>query len=123
MTKLLCINIIVVWVEKTVSARVLFYQDFSPHELCDVFSLPGGEAHQGDQSDEEDGQDELAADGGGGRGGGGLVITADHTGSFLSSQCLFHCRVRVEHSHWSRYVEILCSDWWNLTMLAPRSMP
>ena len=31
--------------------------------------------------------------------------------------------VRVEHSHWSGSVEILCSDWLNLTMLAPRSMP
>ena len=30
---------------------------------------------------------------------------------------------RVEHSHWSRSLEILCSDWLNLTMLAPRSMP
>ena len=30
---------------------------------------------------------------------------------------------RVLHSHWSRSIEILCSDWWNLTMLAPRSMP
>ena len=29
---------------------------------------------------------------------------------------------RVEHSHWSRSIQILCSDWWNLTMLAPRSM-
>ena len=28
---------------------------------------------------------------------------------------------RVEHSHWSRSLQILCSDWWNLTMLAPRS--
>ena len=27
---------------------------------------------------------------------------------------------RVEHSHWSRY-QILCCDWLNLTMLAPRS--
>ena len=28
---------------------------------------------------------------------------------------------RVVHSHWSRSVEILCSDWLNLTMLAPKS--
>ena len=32
-------------------------------------------------------------------------------------------QVRMEHSHWSRSVQILCSDWWNLTMLVPRSMP
>ena len=40
--------------------------------------------------------------------------------------CLEHCRAatgRVEHSHWSRLVEILCSHWLNLTMLLPRSMP
>ena len=24
---------------------------------------------------------------------------------------------RMLHSHWSRSVEILCFDWWNLTML------
>ena len=30
---------------------------------------------------------------------------------------------RVEHSHWSRSVQILCSDWLNFTMLVPRSMP
>ena len=24
---------------------------------------------------------------------------------------------RVEHSHWSRSLEILASDWWNITML------
>ena len=29
----------------------------------------------------------------------------------------------MEHSHWSRSVEILCSDRWNLTMLVPRSVP
>ena len=29
---------------------------------------------------------------------------------------------RVEHSHWSRSVQILGSHWWNLTMLAPGSM-
>ena len=34
-----------------------------------------------------------------------------------------HISARVMHSHWSRSVEILCSDLWNLTMLAPRSMP
>ena len=32
-------------------------------------------------------------------------------------------RYRVEHSHWSRSVQILDSHWWNLTMLAPSSMP
>ena len=32
-------------------------------------------------------------------------------------------QVRVEHSHWSRSTEILCSYWLNFTMLAPRSMP
>ena len=32
-------------------------------------------------------------------------------------------KVRMEHSHWSRSVQILCSDWLNLTMLVPRSMP
>lgn len=26
---------------------------------------------------------------------------------------------RVEHSHWSKYVQILCSDWLNLTKLVP----
>ena len=31
--------------------------------------------------------------------------------------------LRVLHSHWSRSLEMLCSDWLNLTMLAPRSMP
>ena len=31
--------------------------------------------------------------------------------------------IRVEHYHWSRSIQILCSDWWNLAMLAPRSMP
>ena len=30
---------------------------------------------------------------------------------------------RVLHSHWSRSLQILCSNWLNLTMLAPRSMP
>ena len=30
---------------------------------------------------------------------------------------------RVEHSHWSRSLQIMCSHWLNLTMLAPRSMP
>ena len=32
---------------------------------------------------------------------------------------------RVEHSHWSRSVHILSSDWldFNKSMLAPRSMP
>ena len=30
---------------------------------------------------------------------------------------------RVEHSHWSRSVEILCSDWLNFTMVVPRSVP
>ena len=30
---------------------------------------------------------------------------------------------RVLHSHWSRSLKILCSDWWKLNMLAPRSMP
>ena len=29
---------------------------------------------------------------------------------------------RVEHSHWSRSVQILCSHWLNLTMMVPRSM-
>ena len=29
---------------------------------------------------------------------------------------------RVEHSHWSRALGILCSDWLNLTRLVPRSM-
>ena len=27
---------------------------------------------------------------------------------------------RVEHSHWSRSLDILCSDWWNFTLLGPR---
>ena len=86
MTKLLCIIFIVVRVEKTVSASVLFYQDFSPHKLSDIFSLPDRQTHQGDESNEEDSQDELTANGGGGGGGGGLVISADHSGSFLLSQ-------------------------------------
>ena len=34
-----------------------------------------------------------------------------------------HSCSRVEHSHWSRIIEILCSDWWNFTMLVSRSMP
>ena len=34
-----------------------------------------------------------------------------------------HIRNRVEHSHWSRSVQILCSHWLNLTMQAPRSIP
>ena len=29
----------------------------------------------------------------------------------------------VEHSHWSRSVEILSSYWWNFNRLVPRSMP
>ena len=32
-------------------------------------------------------------------------------------------KVRVVHSHWSRSLDTLCSDWRNLTMLRPRSMP
>ena len=31
--------------------------------------------------------------------------------------------IRLDHSHWSRSVEILCSDWWSLLMLVLRSMP
>ena len=29
----------------------------------------------------------------------------------------------VEQSYWSRFVKILCSDWWNLIILPPWSMP
>ena len=32
-------------------------------------------------------------------------------------------RDRVEHSHWSISIQILCSLWLNLTMLTPSSMP
>ena len=32
-------------------------------------------------------------------------------------------RNRVELSDWSRDPRILSSDWWNLTMLVPRSVP
>ena len=32
-------------------------------------------------------------------------------------------QARVEHSHWSRDIELMWSDWWKLTMLAPRSVP
>ena len=60
----MCIIVIVVWVQKTISARVLFDQDFSPHKLPDVFSLPGGEAEQDHQTHEEEGQTQLAANGG-----------------------------------------------------------
>ena len=31
--------------------------------------------------------------------------------------------IRMEHSHWSRSLQIPCPDWWNLTMLVPSSMP
>ena len=30
--------------------------------------------------------------------------------------------VRVGHSHWSRSVQILCSDWWNLNMLVGQGL-
>ena len=31
-------------------------------------------------------------------------------------------QVRYLHSHWSRYVEILSSDWWSFTIVEPRSI-
>ena len=36
---------------------------------------------------------------------------------------LGYAAVRVQHSHWSRPIQILCSDWWNFNMLASGSMP
>ena len=42
--------------------------------------------------------------------GGGGVVCGGHLG-------------RVLHSHWSTSLEIMCSDWLNLTLLMPRSMP
>ena len=30
---------------------------------------------------------------------------------------------REVHSHWSTDIQILCSHWWSLTRLLPRSMP
>ena len=43
----------------------------------------------------------------------------DRLVTVLSGACSLLCwlEVRVVHSHWSRYVEILCSHWWNFTML------
>ena len=41
----------------------------------------------------------------------------------LADECFLLGQTRVLHSHWSRSLEILCSDWWILTMLGPRSMP
>ena len=98
MYKLFCIISIVVWIKETVSATVLFYQDFSPHKVADFFSLPGGETEEGDESHKEEGQTQLTANGGGCWVRGGVVIAADHTGTFLSSQSLLH-------SNWSRFIQ------------------
>ena len=42
---------------------------------------------------------------------------------FTDQAATVSCEVTVLHSHWSRSLQILCSDWWKLTMLVPRSMP
>ena len=65
---------------------MLFYKDFSPNKLSDVFSLPGGESNQDNDGYEEDGQSKLTANGGGVLAGRGwLIISADHACPLLSS--------------------------------------
>ena len=51
-----------------------------------------------------------------------LVIHLGHLGPELGLT-VRQLRTRVEHSHWSRPVRILCSDWWNFTIRVPRPMP
>ena len=50
----------------------------------------------------------------------------ENCGLFHSHRGLQTCtpaKVGLETSHWSRSLQILCSDWWNFTMLAQRSVP
>ena len=58
---------------------------------------------------------------------GNPVYPATAWWTYTEATCKYSCQAteylyagRVEHSHWSRSVEILCSDWWNLSILAPR---
>ena len=48
-----------------------------------------------------------------------LLSLSDSAREIITS----HIRNTVEHSHWSRSLQKLSSDWLNLTMLTPRSMP
>ena len=45
------------------------------------------------------------------------------THSELPSDWSEETPVRVDHSHWSKSIKILCSHWFNLVILLLRSMP
>ena len=51
------------------------------------------------------------------------IDTALHCTSDPPEQTCAPPQTRGLHSHWSRSLQILSYDWWNLTMLAPSSMP
>ena len=48
-----------------------------------------------------------------------LVCTVLNVGDKSVRSQFYYLVTRVELSHWSRSIEILCSDWLNLTMLGP----
>ena len=51
----------------------------------------------------------------------GLPTQQHNARGYILSSLL---QVRVLNSHWSRSIQILCSDWWNLTRhVYARSMP
>ena len=82
------IIVIVVRVEKAIRSTVLSDEDFSPHKVSDVLSLPGGETQEDRESYEEDDQASLTASSGWRDPIPAILVlvTADHPGTLLQSQ-------------------------------------